>query len=151
MLDGLCKLKYKHEITKSTVAFFKETIQIHLSTDPPFDSHSLVKAPMINSIYKPSLQEELYKDYKLITQQAKTNRLDIYMKTLENQIDHYEKHFNRIIDKIYKINSSIPPHQQLTSNMLHIIDQRLHNMTTYIQTLYRYKTEMVELKIKKSF
>ena len=47
------------------------------------------------------------KDYKIIVQHARTNRLDIYMKTLEDQIYYYEKHSNHIIDKIYKINSFI--------------------------------------------
>lgn len=144
-------LKYKQEITKNNVDFLNQTIPIHLSTDPPFDGRSLVQAPMINSIYKPSLQQELYRDYKIITQHNREHRLNNYMKILEDQICHYDKSFNRIIDKIYRINSSVEPDQQLTSIMLKIIDQRLNNITTFIRTIYKFKRQLVALKSKNRF
>ena len=139
MLESLCKLKYKQEITKSNVNFLIETVPIHLSVHPPFDSHSLVRAPIINSLHKPYLQQELYIDYKKISERARTNQLNVYTKTLENQMYYLEKQLNQIVDKVYKINSSIQStNEHLSSIMLNMIDQHLNNITAYIQSIYKF-------------
>ena len=148
LFERLCKLKHVQETTKNIVHFLKETNTIYLSSYPPFDSHAIVQAPMINSIWKPSLQQELFMHYKMITELARLNQLDIYMKSLEEQMNYYEKQLHSIIDKIWKLNKSLPSHQQLTPTMLKLIDQRFNNMTAYIECIYKFKRHLIHLRLK---
>ena len=127
--------------------FLEETNPMYLSNHPPFDSHAIVQAPMINSIWNPSLQQELFIHYKIITELARLNQLDIYMKSLQEQMNYYEKQLNSIIDKIWKLNKSLPSNQQLTSTMLKLIDQRFNNMTAYSECIYKFKRQLIHLKL----
>lgn len=151
LFERLCKLQFKQVISKNLVHFFRETIPIYQSVHLPFTSLAIVRIPMINSIWNPSLQQELYVQQKIINELAGSNQLDIYMTSLDEQTIDYEKKSNSIIDQIWTTNKSLPSNQQLTSTMLTLIDQRFQNITAYIACLYKFKRQLIHLKLRTDF
>jgi hypothetical protein len=69
------------------------------------------------------------------------------MKSIEEQMDYCEKHFNNEMHDIWKINRTLPQNQQLTASMLNLIEQRLINITARIECIYKFKNQLFDIKL----
>ena len=70
------------------------------------------------------------------------------MKSLEKEKNYYEQQLNSAIERIWKLNKSLPPDQQLSPTMLKSIDQRFNNMTDLIACIYEFKRHLIHLKLR---
>jgi len=139
-------LQYDYEIARNEVNLLKEKIPIHLSQHP-FNSQSIVQSPMINSLPKSNLQQQLYSQYKKIIEHTKENRLKIYCQSAKMKIKHCQKQLNLTMDETWKINKILSPqHKQLTPIMLDIMDKCLTNITARIACIYNFKRKIFDVK-----
>lgn len=123
----------------------KDKIPMHLSLHP-FDSQSIVQLPFTNKMSKPTLQQQLYFQYKTIMKEVKMNRLNNYFSSFERQICHYQQQFQQEMNEIERINRSLPRNQQLSGIMRTLIDERLANITARTESMYKFKEELFHLK-----
>ncbi|CAF4590717.1 unnamed protein product, partial [Rotaria sp. Silwood2] len=85
LIDRLCKLKYDQEITRHKMIILKQRISLH-KTLHPFEDQSITQLPFIDNINDPNIRQQLYKQYKNVTQQARVDIMTIYMKSVEPQM-----------------------------------------------------------------
>ncbi|CAF1336806.1 unnamed protein product [Adineta steineri] len=144
-VEHLCKLKSNHERLRCELNLLKDKIPTYLSIHS-FDSQSIIESPLINTIRNPSLRQQLYILYKNLMEQIKSKMLNVYLESIEQQMDDYHMKFNKEIDNLWEINKTLAQNQQLTSIMQNLIDQRLANIISRTKCIHKYKTELFDIK-----
>ncbi|UJR06554.1 hypothetical protein I4U23_010838 [Adineta vaga] len=141
LVERLCHMKTNLEKTKHELNLLKNNAFVHLSFHP-FDHQSIVEIPQINCIEQPSLQEQLYEQYKIIVEHTKHNTYSNYISSIEKQISFYEKQFHNGKNELWKISRALRTNDNFSSFMLHLIDQRLANINASMECINKYKTEL---------
>ncbi|CAF4733840.1 unnamed protein product, partial [Rotaria sp. Silwood2] len=63
----------------------KQRISLHKAFHP-FEDQSITQLPFIDNISDSNIRQQLYKQYKNVTQQARVDMMTIYMKSVEPQM-----------------------------------------------------------------
>ncbi|CAF4165869.1 unnamed protein product [Rotaria sordida] len=145
LMKRICKLKYNQEMTKCEVKLMKEKIASHLISHR-FEHESIIKLSRINSIRESRTREELYKQFKNVAEQTRSNMMIAYMECAEGQKQQYQKQYDVAMKELHDIQEMHPSNQQLTEVMWNLIQQRLTNITSHIESIYKFKTQLFRLK-----
>ncbi|CAF4257173.1 unnamed protein product, partial [Rotaria sordida] len=123
LMKHICKLKYSQEMTKCEVKLLKEKISLHLISHR-FEHESIIKLSWIKSIRESRTRQELYKQYKNVAEQARSNMMIAYMECAEGQKQQYQKHYDVAMKELHDIQKMHPSNQQLTETMWNLIQKR---------------------------
>lgn len=91
----------------------------------------------MDQILQRQINDELTKAFE----QAKTDMLDLYVKTAESQMKTYGKEYHKALDKMFieRKQTNLPIEQQLTTTMLDLLEKRANNRKERIEYVYQYK------------
>ena len=100
-------------------------------------SHPSFISTSVNQIFQQQICDELARAFE----QAKTDMLNLYVKTAEIQMQTYDKEYNKELDKMFieRKQTNLPIEQQLTATMLHLLEKRANNRNKCIKCVYQYK------------
>jgi len=143
-MKRLGKLKYNQEMTKFEVNYLKEKISSHI-TSHPFEREPIAKSTLIDSIHNSRLQQELYKNYRNVAEQARNQMMSLYMESTEEQKQRCQQQYDLAMEEMWTFEKTLPSNQKLTETMQDLIKQRLDNITVHVECLYKFKIQLLRL------
>ena len=133
-----CKLKYDQEMSKHELNLLRQRIPLYLN----YDRRSSQYPSFIHCINDNYMRQQLFTEYKNLTEQIRTNLMAIHVECAKAYIQQCNKQFNVEMDEIWKVNKSLPSNQKLTPIMRNLMDQRLENIRACLQCTYKFKTQL---------
>lgn len=149
-MKHLCKLKYKQEITKQEVEFFKQKLSLHTNLHVSQWKSMATLLPFIENIQDVNKRKYYHRKYRKVTEQARQQLIRTSMGFIQERQRIYEElYVNAFID-LRKNQKNLSIDQQLTEAMRELMSQRLTNISTHLKSIYVLKTEMFrhELNMK---
>lgn len=92
------------------------------------------------------MRQKLYKELREATEKASMDILSLSIETAEKQKRKYQNLFNKEMDQIWQNEKKLPLEQRLTSNMIHLIEQRLANIEARLACIHQYKLELSKIQ-----
>ena len=89
---------------------------------------------LFDSIDDPTAREQqFYNRYRQVIQKSNDEMISLYLSSAETQMQHYHKHFNDELKRIWEEQRTARITEKLTAAMLHLIEQRYNNISDRVK------------------
>ncbi|CAF2764184.1 unnamed protein product [Rotaria sp. Silwood2] len=133
-------------MSKHEVILLKEKITVHIDRHP-FESTSLIQSSDIDKLDgTSSIRLELYQQYTNAAKQIRSNMMTSYAEFAEREQQESQEQFDIAMKEFWDKDKRLPANRKLTTQMCHTIEQRLTNISTRAESLYKYKTQLLHLQ-----
>lgn len=107
-----------------------------------FDSLPFAHVPIFDSIDQIDIRQELYEQYQNIIKHARSNIVNVYLKSATAQMERYHREYNEGMKNFWQNQRSLPNTEKLSSPMIDFIERRSHIVAERIQCVYNYKMKL---------
>ena len=91
-------------------------------------------------------QQQLYEEYRKVSEKAKQDMMALYLSSAEAQMHHYHDQFNTEMKQFWNEQRTLPTNQKFTEAMLNVLTQRYNNISESINYVYKYKAQCIHLE-----
>ena len=91
-------------------------------------------------------QQQLYEEYRKVSEKAKEDMMTLYLSSAEAQMHHYHDQFNTEMKQFWNEQRTLPTNQKFTGAMLNVLTQRYNNISESIDYVYKYKARYIHSK-----
>lgn len=113
--------------------------------DCQFRQQTTFHPSFISTNMNPTLQQQICDELTSAFEQAKTDILNLCVKTAEIQMQTYDKEYNKQLDKIFieRKQANLPSEHKLTGTMLRLLEKRADNRNERIKCVNQYKIHCI--------
>jgi len=132
-------------MTTHEAKFLKHNIPVYLASYT-FEKAPIGKFPLIDDMQDPIQRQQFYKRYKEVTEQARMDMINVSFEHTKDQKKQYEQQYNVELQQVWNKEKTLPSDQKLTPTMHSLIRQCSINIRAHIECLYKYKTQLFQMK-----
>ena len=147
-MKELCQSKYEQETTEQEVNFLKQQINYYNSSSQSFQSSPIAQDPLINSLQNTEIEQELFQQYRKITEESRANIFALYLNTAEEQREEYKKKHEMNQKQMWDAYHSTSENEKITARMLDLMHQRSMKISERINCIYKFKIQSFVSKSK---
>jgi hypothetical protein len=103
---------------------------------------------LFDSIDDPTVREQqFYNRYRHVIQKSTDEMISLYLSSAEAQMQHYHKHFNNELKRLWEEQRSARITQKLSIVMLDLIEQRYNNISDRVKFVYNFRVHLLDLNL----
>lgn len=125
----------------------KERIVEHIVVND-FQTRKMTLISLIDMIHDEKMQETLTEQYLEILPYVTINRISHCLDVAEKYKEHCQRQYNLVLDQMWHNEKMVPSHQQLTSNIMDLIEKCLNNIDTCLEYVYKCQIEQWRMRIR---
>lgn len=111
-----------------------------------FQNSSITMISFIHNIYNEAMRDTLEKEYVMNISDTPENRMTFCLDTAKEYVYQCKEQYNFIYNQLLLNEKTLPIEEQLTSTMLHWLEERLINIGERIQYIYESKLERLKMR-----
>ena len=92
-------------------------------------------------------EQQFYDRYRQVIQKSNDEMIGLYLSTAEAQMQHYQKHFNDELKRIWEEQRTARITEKLTLVMLHLIEQLYNNISDRVKCVYNFRVHLLDLNL----
>ena len=148
-MDQISQSKYTQELTEQEYHLLKQQITYYNLPNQSFECSPIASCPLIDSVQKSAIQQELYKEYKEVAEQSRNDLFNVYLSSAEEQREEYRKNYEDDLKQLSHDHGSSGDKQNIPPPMMiQLIKQRCNKISERIKCIYKFKTESIILNIE---
>ncbi|CAF1198748.1 unnamed protein product [Adineta ricciae] len=152
IIERMCRDKYEQKITEEEYKFLQQQIAYYNSPSQSFESSPLAHCPLTDSIENPTIRQNLFKQYKEVAEQSRTEMFNLYLKTAEDQRMTCKYKYDTSMKELWSNqhhHSAVDQNNVLSKIMIDLIDERCTKIGERIQCIYQFKaTQFIQSNSK---
>jgi len=139
----ICQSKYTQETTEQEYHLLKQQITYYNSSNQSFECSPISHSSLMDHIEDPEIRQQLFKQYKEVAVQSRATLFAIYLESAEDQRKEYKKKYEADMKKMFSSRHSLNETEQISTIMIHLIDERCNKISERIKYLYKFKAQSI--------
>ena len=142
-MKEVCQSQYEQEMSEQEYRFLQQQIAYYTLPSQSFECSTIGHCSLIDSIQEKSIRQKLLKQYQEVAEQSRDTLLGIYLQSAEGQREVCMKKCEANLKKLDSSQYSLNDKEKISTAMLHLINQRCHQIRERIKCIYKYQSQFV--------